>query len=145
FVYWRGTVYQGFLDTQDYHRWHAPVNGYYRQGGDDTSLIASPEISILPLLKHPSQAQAWMTRMRATRTLVFINSDNSAIVGLAEMSSCEATVKPGQRVKAEEQLGMFHFGGSSCALVFNKDVKMNFPEEIEEDSHQKVNSVIAVA
>lgn len=40
---------------------------------------------------------------------------------MTEISSCEPTVREGQRVKRGEELGMFHFGGSSSLLLFNKE------------------------
>ena len=46
--------------------------------------------------------------------------------GMAEVSSCEITVKVGQKVKKGDQLGMFHFGGSTHCLVFRKDVSVEF-------------------
>ena len=39
-------------------------------------------------------------------------------VGMAEVSSNEITVYEGQHVKKGDQLGMFHYGGSTHALIF---------------------------
>jgi len=47
-------------------------------------------------------------------------------VGMAEVSTSEITVEPGQRVTKGEQLGMFHFGGSTHLLVFRPGVRLNF-------------------
>ncbi len=127
-----GTVYQAFLSAFSYHRWHSPVNGtvvatrlvdgsYYSarpgQGFDDCA---------------PRQSQAYITQM-ATRALIFIEADNPAIglmcvmpVGMAEISTCEVTVTPGQRVRKGEQLGMFHFGGSTHCLLFGPEVTLDF-------------------
>ena len=69
----------------------------------------------------------------ATRALIFIEADNPAIglmcvipVGMAEVSSCEITVKVGERVEKGDQLGMFHFGGSTHCLVFRPGVSLEF-------------------
>ncbi len=69
----------------------------------------------------------------ATRALIFIEADNPKIglmcvvpAGMAEVSSCQITVKEGQRVEKGEQLGMFHFGGSTHCLVFRKEVDLDF-------------------
>jgi len=135
----KGTVYQAFLSALSFHRWHSPVNGtvvktkiingtYYLQNlaqgffntedGPDTSA--------------PNNSQSFLTAV-ATRALIFIEADNPAIglmcvmpVGMAEVSSCEVTVKPGDRVKKGEQLGMFHFGGSTHCLFFRPGVNLNF-------------------
>lgn len=127
-----GTVYQAFLSAFSYHRWHSPVNGtvvatrvvdgsYYAarpgQGFDDCA---------------PRQSQAYITQM-ATRALIFIEADNPAIglmcvmpVGMAEISTCDITVEAGQRVHKGDQLGMFHFGGSTHCLMFGPDVTLDF-------------------
>ena len=47
-------------------------------------------------------------------------------VGMAEVSSNEITVKEGQRVAKGEQLGMFHFGGSTHCLIFRPSVHLEF-------------------
>lgn len=119
-----GTVYQAFLSSFSYHRWHSPVAGrivrtsvidgtYYAQtrpeGFDDCG---------------PRRSQGYITQL-ATRALIFIEADHPAIgllcfvaVGMAEVSTCDVTVTAGQRVAKGEQLGMFHFGGSTCCLLF---------------------------
>ena len=75
----------------------------------------------------------------AARGLIFIQADNEAIglicfiaIGMTDTSGCEITVKPGDRVKKGDQMGMFHFGGSTHCLVFGPQVKLNWkgiPEE----------------
>ena len=69
----------------------------------------------------------------ATRALIFIEADNPDIglmcvmfVGMAEVSSNEITVREGQHVKKGDQLGMFHFGGSTHCLIFRPQVKLKF-------------------
>lgn len=47
-------------------------------------------------------------------------------VGMAEVSSNEITVYEGQHVEKGEQLGMFHFGGSTHLLIFRPDVELEF-------------------
>lgn len=48
---------------------------------------------------------------------------------MTEVSTCDVTVKEGQHVKKGDQLGMFHFGGSSWALLLRKGVKVSgFPQ-----------------
>ncbi|KAF8601105.1 hypothetical protein BDV93DRAFT_538606 [Ceratobasidium sp. AG-I] len=133
-----GTVYQAFLGALDYHRWHSPVDGtilnivkipgaYYSQ---------SPSMGFNgpngPDLSASSDSQAFITAV-ATRCLVFIQADNPLIglmcfmaVGMAEVSTCEATVKAGNVVKKGDQLGMFHFGGSTHCLIFRPQTKIVF-------------------
>ncbi len=42
------------------------------------------------------------------------------------MSSNEITVYEGQHVGKGDQLGMFHFGGSTHALIFRPQVELDF-------------------
>lgn len=127
-----GTAYQAFLSALSYHRWHSPVNGtivgtkmidgsYYAEarseGFDDAA---------------PNKSQSYITNV-ASRALVLIQADNPDIglmgvlfVGMAEVSSNDITVYVGQHVKKGEQLGMFHFGGSTHVLLFRPGVNIEF-------------------
>lgn len=133
-----GTVYQAFLSALSYHRWHSPVNGtivkayvvngsYYLENLDQG--FYNPDG---PDAAGPNNSQAFLTAV-ATRAVIFIQADNANIglmcvmpVGMAEVSSCEITVKAGQKVKKGDELGMFHFGGSTHCLIFRPGVKLDF-------------------
>lgn len=127
-----GTVYQAFLNALSYHRWHSPVSGTivkaYVQPG--TYYSETPAEGFDPA--GPNESQAYITEV-ATRAMIFIQADNPAIglmcfmpVGMAEVSTCEITVYEGQHVKKGDQLGMFHFGGSTHCLIFRPEVKLEF-------------------
>jgi phosphatidylserine decarboxylase len=127
-----GTIYQAFLSALSYHRWHSPMNGrilkayvingsYYSETSAEGFDPAGPD-----------ESQAYITAL-ATRALIFIEADNPEIglfclmpVGMVEVSSCEITVNEGQYVKKGDQLGMFHFGGSTHCLIFGPQVKLEF-------------------
>ena len=47
-------------------------------------------------------------------------------VGMGEISSCEITVYDGQKVKKGQELGIFHYGGSTYCLIFRSGVKVDF-------------------
>ena len=47
-------------------------------------------------------------------------------IGMSEVSSNEITVKENDRVKKGDQLGMFHFGGSTHLLIFRPEVNIEF-------------------
>jgi phosphatidylserine decarboxylase len=133
-----GTVYQAFLSALSYHRWNSPVSGrvkkafvvngsYYLEnryqgfinpdGGDPSA---------------PNDSQPFLTAV-ATRAVIFIEADNPKIglmcfiaVGMSEVSSCEITVVEGQHLDKGDELGMFHFGGSTHSLIFRPQVKLSF-------------------
>lgn len=137
-----GTIYQAFLSALSYHRWHAPVSGTIRKTFNiDGTYYSEP---LFETLGEPGNtsidergetvSQGYITHT-ATRSVIFIEADNPRIglmaflgVGMSEVSTCENTVKEGQHVKKGDQIGMFHFGGSTHCLMFRKGVKVvGFP------------------
>ncbi|QGY41842.1 phosphatidylserine decarboxylase [Pseudodesulfovibrio cashew] len=127
-----GTIYQAFLSALSYHRWHSPVSGRIvkTQLIDGSYYAQSPLAGFDPA--SPNRSQGYITQV-AARALVFIEADNPDIglmavmfVGMAEVSSNELTVYEGQHVKKGDQLGMFHFGGSTHVLIFRPGVELDF-------------------
>jgi len=150
-----GTIYQAFLSALSYHRWHSPVNGkvvktrlidgtYYSEpvfgglSGDD---------KINPMGENA--AQGYLSAV-ATRAIIFIEADNPDIglmcvlpVGMVEVSTCDVTVKEGQRVEKGDQLGMFHFGGSTCCVLFRRGVKVSGLPQPGRKENVPVRSMLA--
>lgn len=136
-----GTVYQAFLSALSYHRWHSPVSGKIVKAfvKDGTYYSEAPFEDFTE--SHGASddgentGQGYITAT-ATRAIIFIEADNPAIglmvfigVGMAEVSTCHIGVKEGQHVEKGEQLGMFHFGGSTHCLIFRKEVDVHgFPQ-----------------
>ncbi len=127
-----GTVYQAFLSSFSYHRWHSPVAGRIVATSvvDGTYYAQNQHEGYDPCA--PRQSQAYITQL-ATRALIFIEADHPGIglmcfmaVGMAEVSTCDITVAEGQRVAKGEQLGMFHFGGSTHCLLFRPETRLAF-------------------
>ena len=131
-----GTVLQAFLSMLSYHRWHAPISGTIRRAfvvdGTYYSVplsqgIGNPNITGIGVA-GVGASQAYLSSV-ATRAVLLIEADNPDIglmafiaIGMEEISTCDITVLEGQHVKKGEQLGMFHFGGSSYALIFREGV-----------------------
>ncbi|KAJ5341758.1 hypothetical protein N7541_010882 [Penicillium brevicompactum] len=146
-----GTIYQAFLSALSYHRWHAPVSGtivkayvvdgtYYSEPLFEG--VGNPEVESKEIdMAGQVTSQGYITST-ATRALIFIEADEPSIglmafvgVGMAEVSTCEISVKEGQRVSKGDQIGMFHFGGSTHCLIFRKGVDITgFPEPGMEDN-----------
>lgn len=144
-----GTIFQAFLSATKYHRWHSPVNGVI----NNTVLIPGTYYAEDPLMGFdpagPNDSQGFITQT-AARALIFIEAEDSAIglmcfvaVGMAEVSTCQITVYQGQTVKKGDQLGMFHFGGSTHVLLFRPETKLTFNPDIETESTILLNSVVA--
>ena len=149
-----GTVYQAYLSAFSYHRWHSPVNGSVKKTYVVNGTYYSEAQSEGYDPSGPNLSQQYLTEV-ATRALIFIQADNPYIglmcfisVGMAEVSSCEVTVFEGQHVKKGQQIGMFHYGGSSHCLVFRPGVNVTFDlhGQTPGDPHAKnvhVNAKIA--
>ena len=157
-LFYGGTVYQAYLNAWDYHRWHSPVDGivkkvvnvpgtYYALPKDFYKDLHS-DVEVHGIV----EAQSFLA-VAATRALVFIESDNHDIglicfigVGMVEVSSCEITVRACDRVKKGDQIGLFHFGGSTSCLVFRKglefvlDPKWHWTPDGSEASHVPVRA-----
>ena len=151
-----GTVYQAFLSVLSYHRWHAPVSGhivrafvkpgtYYSElpfgGVGDLTNGKDAESKKTVDTANEMSSQVYITAV-ATRAIIFIEADNPNIglmafiaVGMMEVSTCDIGVREGQHVTKGDEIGMFHFGGSSHCVLFRKGVDVyGFPEPGREEN-----------
>jgi phosphatidylserine decarboxylase len=160
-----GTVYQACLSPDSYHRWHAPVSGkivstamvsgtYFSEplfaGFSSDSSRPTPGAGAI------EASQGYVSAV-AARGIIFIQADNPDIalmciimIGMAEVSSIEITMPIGQSFKKGEQLGMFHYGGSSHCLIFGPwvNIAFNFPQDLpgpDNTIQGMVNSPLATA
>lgn len=149
-----GDVFQSYLSGADYHRWHSPVAGKILDAKVVDGLMFSNLESEGNDIKGTG-SQGYYTAVN-TRGLVLIEADEPAIgtvcvmpIGITEISSIRHTVSVGQHVKKGEELGRFSYGGSSLAVIFQKD-KVDYytvvpPYDPDKEVKIKVNSQIAAA
>ncbi|KZP26285.1 hypothetical protein FIBSPDRAFT_949465 [Athelia psychrophila] len=143
-----GSILQGFLNIID-------VPGTYFAQAPST--IGDPipppddDENLPPYLKSLS----FFSNV-AARQIMFIEADNSDVgliffvsIGMTEISTCQATVYDGQHVNRGDELGMFHFAGSSFVIGFRGTSKVKidgkFPE-VPPDDHMisiLINEAIA--
>ncbi|KAH9995363.1 Phophatidylserine decarboxylase-domain-containing protein [Xylariaceae sp. FL0662B] len=134
-----GTVYQAFLSATSYHRWNSPVKGdiVYADVVEGT-YFSEPTITGFtspqgPDPAAPDQAQGYITHV-ATRAIFLIQTGEpiglvgAIYIGMADVSSCEISSKfqldlP-KPVDKGEEIGMFHHGGSTHCLLFQKGLKL---------------------
>jgi phosphatidylserine decarboxylase len=143
-----GTIYQAFLSALSYHRWHSPVSGrvvkaYVKDGTYYSETLAE---GFDPA--GPNESQGYIAEV-ATRAFIYIEADNPDIglmcfmpVGMAEVSTCDITIYEGQQIKKGDEIGMFHFGGSTHCLIFQPQVKLNFDLHGQEPGLNSENILI---
>ncbi|KAK7416858.1 hypothetical protein QQX98_004916 [Neonectria punicea] len=153
-----GTIYQAFLSALSYHRWHAPVSGTVRrafvQEGTYFSEplfegVGDPTVTEIDT-GGIGVAQGYLSAL-ATRAIIVFEADNADLglvgfigIGMDEVSTCDITVKEGQRVEKGQEIGMFHFGGSSHCLIFRKGVKLEGLPEVGRKENVPVRGQLAV-
>ncbi|KAI0723326.1 Phophatidylserine decarboxylase-domain-containing protein [Earliella scabrosa] len=143
-----GTVYQAFLSATKYHRWHSPVNGVVVDvfNVPGTYYAESPAMGFDPAA--PNDSQTFICHM-AARALIYIQAPEPIglmcfmAVGMAEVSTCEVTVQKGQKISKGEEIGMFHFGGSTHCLIFRPQTKVTFESDQDIGSEILLNQRIA--
>ena len=143
-----GTVYQAFLSADSYHNWHAPVSGTYLKAprilpgtyysepllwgfSPDPSDKTVPQ----PDAASDARSQGYIACL-AKRGVVFIQPDDHSLgiiavvmIGMAEVSSIDFDKIPATHgfplghFNMGDEIGRFHFGGSTHCLVFQKHVK----------------------
>ncbi|TFK68028.1 hypothetical protein BDN72DRAFT_871117 [Pluteus cervinus] len=148
-----GTVYQAYLSPFDYHRWHSPVDiipSTYR-----AAVSGSGDSNGADAIVY---SQSFLTAV-AARAVFYIRSTSPDIgllafmaIGMVEVSTCHVTIREGDHIERGDELGMFHFGGSSQCMVFNKETELTWLQglvdeggNLVQDKMVYVNSGIAIA
>jgi phosphatidylserine decarboxylase len=154
-----GTVYQAFLSALSYHRWHAPVSGTVKKAYvKDGTYFSEPLFEGLgdPEAKGSIDEEGEKTGQgylaaTATRAIIYFEADNKELgivcflgIGMTEVSTCDITVKEGEHVKKGDQIGMFHFGGSSHCVIFEKGVELDEFPSTDTEQNVPVRSKLAV-
>jgi phosphatidylserine decarboxylase len=106
---------------------------------------------ILTSQTNVKTGQGYLTAT-ATRAIIFFEADNKDLglvcflgIGMTEVSTCDITVKEGQHVKKGDEIGMFHYGGSTHCVLFRKGVELDeFPSTNEPQQNVPVRSKLAV-
>ena len=155
-----GTIYQAFLSALSYHRWHSPVSGMIKK----IRIVEGTYFSepLFEGLSDPSKnsginqdgeksGQGYLTAT-ATRAIIYIEADNPDLglvcfmgIGMTEVSTCDTTVQEGQHVQKGDEIGMFHYGGSTHCVIFRKGVELEgFPDTQNAQHNVPVRSKLAV-
>lgn len=128
-----GKFYHAFLNANDYHRYHFPLDGTIKElrviPGEDAlggSVTWNPELGHYVV---DNTVPGWQSI--ETRGLAVIDTEQYGLVavmpiGMSQVSSINFSdgLKVGDKVKKGDELGYFLFGGSDFVLVFQE--KANF-------------------
>ena len=130
---------QAFLSALSYHCWKSPIDGtvvdafvvpgtYYLEDiwygfkTDDPDPVA------------PNDSQVFLSAVATRAVIILENEEIGKIafvgIGMAEVSSCDITVDIGSTVTKGQEIGKFHFGGSTHCVVFNNNLDVTFSETI---------------
>ncbi|KAI0790091.1 phosphatidylserine decarboxylase-domain-containing protein [Abortiporus biennis] len=165
-----GIFTHSFLAPNDYHRQHAPVSGTVVEARVIQGLCYlevvvedhpdKPGVKVCKPLRHisPAHGEFYSTGISApdtpgyqfiqTRGLVIIDNPVLGLVavlpvGMAQVSSVNLTVKPGDVVEKGDEIGYFHLGGSDCVMVFEKKANVEFTAKL--NVHYNYGNKVAVA
>lgn len=125
-----GKFFHAFLNANDYHRYHFPVDGVIKElrviPGEDA---LGGSITWDAQLQHyvvDCSVPGWQSI--ETRGLAIVETEEYGLVavmpiGMSQVASVnfESNLKVGDRVKKGDMLGYFLFGGSDFVLVFQKE------------------------
>ena len=129
-----GQVYQGFLSATHYHRWSAPIDGYiirsWVQPG--TYFAQRPGQGEVPGTWEGTESQPYLSEVAARAIFIMEHKKFGYIamvcIGMVEVSTCHINdkfkVPEGKepvKIKRGDDIGHFEFGGSTHAMIFQKD------------------------
>jgi len=121
-----GTIFQTYLNPYNFHRWWCPVNGTVLF---DPLIIDGCYFNKLVIPDYGGATTAslpYLVQVNARGLMVIKTVDYGYVacipLGMSEVSS----IKFNQKMKANasvtkgQEMGMFHYGGSSYVLIFQK-------------------------
>lgn len=131
-----GVFTHSFLNTFDYHRWHAPVRGTVLESRVLQGQ-AMLDVEVRPVMVDGTVVNMLRTvdgtgyQFVQTRGLIVLDSPIGLVaclpMGMAQVSSVVITAETGVTLHKGEELGYFMFGGSDFVMVFERasNVRLN--------------------
>ncbi|WP_437610786.1 phophatidylserine decarboxylase associated domain-containing protein [Erwinia sp. V71] len=119
-----GYIFQTYLNPYNFHRWWVPVNGEVLfdplciQGAYFNKLVL-PDFGGATTASLP-----YLCEVNARGLIVFKTPDYGYVccipLGMSEVSTIafDASMKKGAQVKKGQEMGMFNYGGSSFAIIY---------------------------
>ena len=127
-----GTLTHTFLDVNDYHRYHAPVDGTLRELRKIPGVAAGGGYTLWDdeeKLYYYSNDMGF--QMVETRSCAIIENEEYGLVvmlpvGMSQICSCYwiPSLHVGQTLHRGDEMGYFLFGGSDVVLIFQRGVEV---------------------
>ena len=127
-----GTLTHTFLDVNDYHRYHAPVDGTLRELRKIPGVAAGGGYTLWDdeeKLYYYSNDMGF--QMVETRSCAIIENEEYGLVamlpvGMSQICSCNwiPSLHVGQTLHRGYEMGYFLFGGSDVVLIFQRGVEV---------------------
>lgn len=131
-VFAGGTLTHTFLDVNDYHRYHAPVDGTLRELRKIPGVAAGGGYTLWDdeeKLYYYSNDMGF--QMVETRSCAIIENEEYGLVamlpvGMSQICSCNwiPSLHVGQTLHRGDEMGYFLFGGSDVVLIFQRGVEV---------------------
>ena len=127
-----GTLTHTFLDVNDYHRYHSPVEGIIRELRHIPGVAAGGGYTLWDNEQKLYYYHNDMGfQMVETRSCAIIETEDYGLVammpiGMSQICSCNwlATLHVGDRLERGQEMGYFLFGGSDIVLIFQRDINV---------------------
>ena len=127
-----GTLTHTFLDVNDYHHYHSPVDGTLVELRTIPGVAAGGGYT---LWDNESKRYYYVNdmgfQMVETRACAIIKTENYGLVamipvGMSQICSVNwlSSLTVGQQLKRGDEMGYFLFGGSDVIMIFQKDVNV---------------------
>ena len=136
-----GTLTHTFLNVNDYHRYHFPIDGEVVELNKIIDFNAvGGETKYNPETKHYElncDDTSW--QIIETRDSMILKTEYGYVailpIGMSQVCSCnfEENIKIGKHFKKGDPLGYFLFGGSDIVMLFQKDIE--FTPLFENNKH----------
>ena len=126
-----GTLTHTFLNVNDYHRYHFPVDGKILEMSkiDAFNAVGGETVFDKDSGHYICVCGDTSWQSRETRDCIVLDTAYGKVavlpVGMSQICSCnfEEDLKVGDEVKKGDPLGYFLFGGSDIVMLFEKDVE----------------------
>jgi phosphatidylserine decarboxylase len=121
-----GSIFQTYLNPYNFHRWWCPVNGEVLFDPINIPGCYFNKLVIPDFAGATTSSLPYLAQVNARGVIVLKTKDYGYVccipLGMSEVSTIafDAQMKAGSAVSKGQEMGMFQYGGSSYAIIFQK-------------------------